>query len=41
LAEEVRSRQASVPILEQGDWFDIGFKANLRNAELLRRWAEE
>jgi len=27
----------SIPVL--GDLFDIGFKANLRNAELLRRWA--
>jgi len=29
----------SIPIL--GDLFDIGFKANLRNAKLLRRWVGE
>jgi hypothetical protein len=28
-----------IPLI--GDLFDIGFKANLRNAELLRKFLEE
>jgi len=29
----------TIPVL--GDLFDIGFKANLRNANMLRKWAED
>jgi hypothetical protein len=29
----------SIPLV--GDLFDIGFKANLRNAELLRKFVEK
>ena len=29
----------AIPVL--GDLFDIGFKANIRNAKMLREWAEK